>query len=297
MCIFSSVSLIPFNHFRILVYAGAALLSFLIVLPIAPFSLKIHPWVSFVILLASVVSTITGLTAFPFSQDAPLTVFFQQRVTLDTTNPTNQIVRAVTTLSGVPEYIEHSVISQLPSSWGSKIECEPDLTRPGLSLCMWDTDLFPSPGSIPETPSSAPESWVYLNATRLTPSSALIRVKGTNTRTCKVFFDSWNVTTFDIYEGGDADTPSGMRLQPGYEMPIEGFSSIAMSSRTWDKEFAVKVGWDVDAVGGDGKKLRGRVACEWVEYESATIGGISSGGKIPALEELLAFIPRNQSIK
>ena len=98
---------------------------------------------------------------------------------------------------------------------------------------------------------------------------------------------------FDIYESGDDyDTPSGMQLQAGYEMPVEGFSSIVMSSRTWDKEFVVKVGWDVDAVGGDGATLRGRVACEWAEYESATIGGISSGGKIPALEEVLAFVPR-----
>jgi hypothetical protein len=38
------------------------------------------------------------------------------------------------------------------------------------------------------------------------------------------------------------------------------------------------------------------VACEWVEYESATVGVYESGrgrsGKIPALEEALMFLPR-----
>jgi hypothetical protein len=95
-----------------------------------------------------------------------------------------------------------------------------------------------------------------------------------------------------MYEGGDENSPSRMRLQPGYDMPDKGFSSIVMSSRTWDREFAVEVGWDVDAVGGGGEALKGRVGCEWEEYESATIGGVSSGGKIPALEELLTFVPR-----
>jgi len=131
---------------------------------------------------------------------------------------------------------------------------------------------------------------VLLNTTRLTRSSALLRVKGTNTRTCKVFFDSWNITRFEVYPDGDSPR-EGMRLLPGYEMPVEGFSSIAMSSRTWDKEFVVEVGWDIDVAGGD-EKLKGRVACEWAEYESATIGGVSSGGKIPALEEALTFLPR-----
>ena len=92
-------------------------------------------------------------------------------------------------------------------------------------------------------------------------------------------------------EGAGDGSLSGTQLQPGYEMPAAGFSSIVMSSRTWDKEFLVEVGWDADAR-VDGEELKGRVACEWAEYESAMIGGVNSGGKIPALEELLAFMPR-----
>jgi hypothetical protein len=277
-----------------LVYSGTAVFSFLIVLPIAPLSLKIHPWVSFVILFTFIVSTLTAWTSFPFSQDAPLTVFFRQRVELDTMNSANPILHAVTTLSGVPEYIEQAVVSELPSSWGADIKCEPDSTRPGLSLCMWETDLYPSPGSTSNSLSTS-VPWMQVTAKRLTPTSALFRVKGTNTRSCKVFFDSRNITRFEVHESSGKSSLSGMRLQPGYEMPAEGFSSISMSSRTWDRAFTVEVGWDANA-GGEGNvedsKLRGRVACDWVEYESATIGGVSSGGKIPALEELLSFMPK-----
>lgn len=200
------------------------------------------------------------ITAFPFSQDAPLTVFFQQRVALDFTNTTNLIRRAVTIVSGVPDYIEDAVVLQLPSSWGSNVECIPDSRRVGLSLCMWEADLFPSPGGT-SNHLSAPQPWVQLTTKCITPSSALLRPTHAPARCSSI---AENLTRFDVYEGDDGDgslRPSGMGLQPGYDIPARGFSSIAMSSWTWDKEFTVEVGWDDDAAAG-GEELRGRVACE-----------------------------------
>jgi hypothetical protein len=58
-------------------------ISILIILPLAPFSLKLHRYLTILILLSFVASTIFNWLAFPFSQEAPLKVFFQQKLELD----------------------------------------------------------------------------------------------------------------------------------------------------------------------------------------------------------------------
>jgi len=74
---------------------------------------------------------------------------------------------------------------------------------------------------------------------------------------------------------------------------------LTLWSRTWGRTFVVDVDWakkakansDVGSASGN-DTVKGRAACEWMEYESATAGGEGSGGKIPALEEVLAFLPK-----
>jgi hypothetical protein len=92
-------------------------------------------------------------------------------------------------------------------------------------------------------------------------------------------------------------------MQGGYEVSEDGVSEVRLWSRTWGKEWVVDVDFG-GRVEGEGK-IKGRVACEWVEYESATVGVYESeqeengrgrgrriNGKIPALEEVLTFLPR-----
>jgi len=75
-------------------------------------------------------------------------------------------------------------------------------------------------------------------------------------------------------------------MQSRHEAAEEGgVSALLMWSRTWDREFVVEVGWDQE--GG----LYGQVACEWAEYESGRVGMAGGGGKIPALEEVLSYLP------
>jgi hypothetical protein len=80
-------------------------------------------------------------------------------------------------------------------------------------------------------------------------------------------------------------------MQQGYGIGKEGIDEVRLWSRTWGREFVV----DVEFVEGGGL-MKGRLACEWSEYESGRIGGGdksgAGGGKIPALEEALKFFPR-----
>ena len=78
-------------------------------------------------------------------------------------------------------------------------------------------------------------------------------------------------------------------------MPAGGVHELTLWSRTWGRTFVVDVHWAKGrelASDDSGLELEGKVACEWVEYESATVGGGRSGGKIPAFEEVLAFLPK-----
>jgi hypothetical protein len=127
-------------------------------------------------------------------------------------------------------------------------------------------------------------------------------VTGANTRACRIYFDSARVTKFHVHGASDVD------LQPGYPMPPGGVPELRLWSRTWGRTFAVDVEWEEEKKtpplssddGGEGpgegdpepKGLSGRVACEWAEYESGRVGDESEeGGSIPALEEVLGFLP------
>lgn len=74
-------------------------------------------------------------------------------------------------------------------------------------------------------------------------------------------------------------------MQPRYEVPVEGIKELRIWSRTWDKNITV----DVELA--QTSETSGRIACEWNEYESGTVG-IPTGGKIPAFEEVLTFLPK-----
>ena len=194
-----------------------------------------------------------------------------------------RVVRAVTALTGVPEYIDTQVIPHLPSSWGKQTTCVSSL-KPGLLTCKWEGGLLPAPGStssedIEASPANRSADWLVFNATRTNSTSARISVKGTNTRSCRLYFDNSSITSYDV-QGS-----SGV-LQQGSEMPEGGISALTLWSRTWGREFVIDVKWTSEGT------QEGRVACEWAEYESATAGAGGSGGKIPALEEILGFLPK-----
>ncbi|CAL1711704.1 unnamed protein product [Somion occarium] len=292
----------------IVVYSAVSALSVLILIGLAPFAHKIHHLFTFVVALVFIVSLVYLWTTFPFTQEAPLKLFFQQKLELDipslrsslyqSLSPQSEdvstIVRAVTTLTGPRRYLDKSVIPELRSSWGKHVDCNTDtVLRPGLLACSWESNLLPSPGGNTST-STAPTSilssrgatkpsdWLSASFVRTGPSTAIATVRGTNTRSCRLKFDK-PISHFHVRNGG--------RLQPGYELPDEGIQDLIMWSRTWNSEFVVDFEW----AGADDEStpFSGSVACEWVEYATASAGSsyATTSGQIPALEEALHFLP------
>jgi hypothetical protein len=259
------------------VYGVVSMLALLIVLPLAPFSMNMHRWLNSIILLIFVLSTLYTYLAFPFSQETPLKVYFAQSVDLDTS-------RVVTALSGPRQFLSTVIIPRFPSAYNQALDCTDAPDMLGLQTCKWEVgDAFvPSPGGSERYHGQGPMSkWVTTSIKRTGPNSARIKVQGLNTRSCTLQFSGKGVKSFHL--SGDG----GKGLQGGSEVPEDGLEQIRLWSRDWEKEFEV----DVDFAGSEDEKATGRVSCGWAEYESATVGGGRTGGKIPSLEEVLLFLP------
>ena len=246
-----------------------------IVLPIAPFGMNMHRWLNGIILVVFVLSTLYTYLAFPFSQETPLKVYFAQSVDLDTS-------RVVTALTGPRQFLSSAIIPRFPSAYNQAINCTEAPDKLGLQTCKWEVGeaFVPSPGGGKHYASS-PKRWVTTSIERTGSNNARIKVQGLNTRSCTLQFLSGRVRNFNLTDDG------GKGLQGGSEVPKNGLEQIRLWSRDWGKEFEV----DVDFAGKKDEKVTGRVSCGWAEYESATIGGGRTGGKIPSLEEVIFFLP------
>ncbi|KAJ7685578.1 hypothetical protein DFH06DRAFT_46853 [Mycena polygramma] len=260
------------------VYAFVSILVFMLVLPVVPFTFKIHSGVASFFIVIFVLSTAYNLLAFPFSQAEPFKVFFQQTIALgNISSPHAEIHRATTTLTGLDYYVKDLLIPKLPSAIGNNVTCSSQSARPGLESCQWETTLLPSPGSYESAGPVTADRWLTANVTRLGNNSARFVFSAPNTRGCRLYFDNKRIVRHKV-RGSEPG------MLPQYPGPSEGVSQLTLWSRTWDRTFDVDVEWEGDST------LEGRVACEWAEYESGSVG-VNATGKIPAFEEVIAFLP------
>ncbi|KAF8161606.1 hypothetical protein B0H34DRAFT_796365 [Crassisporium funariophilum] len=294
------------------VYTLTSILSLLTVLPLAPFTNKLHRFrlLSTSVLILFVLSTVYAWLAFPFSSEAPLKVFFQQRVEIDLGLNTTITAsggphlayapgKVITSLSGPSRYLPHSaIISGLPSASNTEVRCSPDPVKKGLELCEWESGFGkrPVPGGGSIRWDDDDEEYFSAAVRRTGPSSARISVKGRNTRACRVYFDSRPAAEYVVKAPEGSPPIKGM--QRGYEVGEGGVKEVRLWSRTWGRQFVL----DVEFGAKDNSSalttldMQGRIACEWAEYESGTVdhgSGVKGKNepKIPAFEEVLTYLP------
>ncbi|KAH9935103.1 uncharacterized protein BXZ73DRAFT_45516 [Epithele typhae] len=282
-------------------YLMLAVFSSLTFVPIMPFAHKLSRSLNTILFALFIVLVFVCWTAFPFTLEWPFRVYFQQSVELTPSSGYSSgtsIVRASTALTGLDGYINRFITPTIPSSHTSEnnLTCDPQGLRPDLMTCSWFTDLYPSPGN--STLSLLPHpnhKYLDVHTSRLNDTRALIRVRGTNTRGCRLYLDR-PITFFHVHprDRRAPATPSPwgtMRMQGGYEIPAGGIREARLWSREWGQEFVVEVGWESDdALPNDGA-ITGRAACEYAEYASAGVGVPEGSGRIPAFEEVKAFLP------
>lgn len=250
------------------IYLAIAIFSILILAPIGPYLHRFTYHIPIFLLLVFIATLIYNLVAFPFSTNNRLKFFFIQKVDLDT--GINQVF-----LTGVDDPYLAETINSLPSAAGQKPQCNSSSVRKGLTECAWEglppaVVKEPSPG-IP--PHFAYSDWLTFHVSRAPNSTeARFRLWGRDTRACKIEF---NQPISDFHVGGAGNDERFQRV------PEAGSKEIRLWSRTWEKEWIVRVKWQPQE--GNGLGLDGRVVCLWSD-ENET-------GAIPALDEIRHFAP------
>lgn len=301
-------------------------------MPIVPFAPRLHRAMTYLALLTFVCTTAYLHWVFPFTLTDPLKLRFQQRVELDPrsvfsdfettsaqmtalsrkSNISYALPRTTTTVTGHPLFLRQ-VLSSLPSTAGSDLNCTVGSRRNGLSTCEWDSgaQLDPSPGgrdpwalndtlTVPRN-----SSFFKANITRTGWGSANISIHGRNTRNCRIYFDSPDESGVKVWKYTVAGGAEGSERWYS-RFSWEGLRDLRLWSRTWDRTWDIQVHWKLSipysAWPGDEEDspnngdLTGKIACQWAEYASG-MGG--SGGEIddderaqiPAFEEVLRFLP------
>lgn len=192
------------------------------------------------------------LLAFPFSSASPLKVFFQQKV--DLVSGKNRV-----SLTGLPGYLGDQILPTIPSTWNQSIECRAVGDLIGLATCSWE-------GLPPSVASHNPKSWISYNVSLVAPGTALIKLRGRNTRACRIYFDKPVASVRVKNTTGE--------VQKSYPFPQDGIRQLRLWSRTWDKEFVVTANW----VGEE--SLSGMLGCGWAESQ-----------EIAAFNEVSGFLP------
>lgn len=270
-------------------YAPISLLSFLILLPLAPFVHKVHRLLTIVALFVFIASTTYVWLAPPFTPNARIKVFFAQKV--DLTNVTDaasrtQLMRAITQLNVIEGYGARLTAS-LPSSWSSvddsdSVQCIANKLRQGLTTCEW-----PVPSALLPSIASAKEGdkgiWLDANVTRLGPGSLHVEVEGIQTRACSISVDNHRIRRYRARtrrEGGTIE--NAPTTWTAFEVPAEKeIHLLTLWARTWGSKFDVE--FDVDPDEEQGEIIGGRISCFWNDGP----GGV----QIPALEEARGFLP------
>lgn len=298
------------------VYILAAAFSVFMLLPATPFLHRVTWQIATFVFLVFVGTFIYNLSAFPFSPENQLKVFFRQDVDLET--GLNKI-HAV----GHDRYIKN-IVEQIPSAKGQVFDVVADPLRLGLTRVSWPG---PSPKVVPAglagiPPEAGMRDWVTYNITKLADGKAKIFVRGRNTRNCKIQFDKsiWGITVLDAL---GEDTPSEGKFShsvsehsasehnsvdpfrvsaTGDPIPEGGTRELRLWSREWERGWTVIVNWRQPAntttanTGGpvhteltkrdEGEHggLDGRVICMWSDANRVE-------DEIPALDEAIKFLP------
>ena len=253
-----------------------SILALLLILPMAPFAINMHRSLTFIVLVIFIFSTLYTWFAFPFTQKDPLKIYFAQTVDLHPSN--TNIERVTTALTGPKQYLQSHIIPHLPSAYNASVLCH---DASGLQTCNWEVgnEMTPSPGGNKR----AQGEWISTSVVRTGDHRARVVVRGQNTRYCYITLGNRRITQFAVVGDGEKG------LQTGYEIPDDGLDTIRLWSRDFGKEFEVDIEWKGDAPSTE--DVTGTISCGWAEYESGTVGGGRTGGKIPSLEEVIEFLP------
>ena len=257
------------------IYLFFAVLTGLILLPLTPFLHRFSYRIATFLFVVFIACLIYNLTAFPFSSDSRLKIYFLQSIDLNSGE--NNV-----TLAGLDGYLQ-DIADELPSTSGQSLRCGKHSAYTnivGVQRCSWNglapNVLGENIGVLASTSSKKPkkpknefESWIDYNVTSAN-GTAIFHIRGLKSKQCRLLFDN-AVSAVNI----DDASPD-----PRYQSVAEnGSSQVRLFSRDFSKTFSVAVSW----ASGKSKGQTGRVMCGWSD--------VNQPGLIPAYDEVRRFQP------
>ncbi|KAJ3902084.1 hypothetical protein F5879DRAFT_965737 [Lentinula edodes] len=282
------------------VYAVISLISLIASLPAIPFigARRVHRYLFWILGLVWVVcialawipwsgpwaGSVEGFEGglFPFSEDAPLKVFFQQKVhLLPSGTDVNPTVRIVTTLTGATPFVHDLILPLIPSylhslANGRLVGCSDnnvDERKIGLANCNWETynSNLPSFDALNMVPVAADtlvvhaqknhSSWDWASTTNPwfeaygksmsfdeTPG-ARFSIIGNNSRACRIYFDQpvekFRVRTVDVESDVEVNNEVDDEASWGVQRGFESdhYNMLRLWTRAWGKKLVVDVQW------------------------------------------------------
>jgi hypothetical protein len=257
------------------IYIAFAVLSTLLLAPTGPFIHRFTYHIPTFLFFICIGTMIYNLVAFPFSRDHRIKVYFVQQIDLDTGANT-------ASLTGLNDYVQR-VASAIPSAQGQQLNCTtPEVaSRKNLVKCGWTglpAHVVPKKRDVaPYSNKTHTSSWVdYSISTTPGANNATIRVRGENTRACRILFDT-PVSSVAI---------EGAALDPRFNTTGEdGSTEIRLWHREWSRPWNVSISWDPEMIAVNGNKSRGlsgKVVCLWSD---------ANKGEIPAWDEVVHYLP------
>jgi hypothetical protein len=258
------------------IYISFAILATLLLAPVGPFIHRFTYHVPMFIFIVCVATAVYNLTAFPFSREHRLKVYFVQQV--DCATGSNTV-----SLTGLDGYVQQ-IIAELPSAQGKRLNCStPEIaTRKELKTCAWEglpAKVVPkaSPfttkmvlGATPFSNRTYTDAWLDYSIKKSNATGkAVIRVAGQNTRACRILFDS---PVFELAVGGAVSDP---RIHAAGE---SGSREVRLWHREWSRHWDVSVTWNTT----EHSKLFGKIVCLWSDANT---------GEIPAFDEVQHYLP------
>ena len=268
-----------------LLYILIAVCTIMLFSPVVPMLHRFTWHVPIFLLLVLIGTVIYNSTAFPFSMDNRVKLFFQQQIDLEGGNNT-------VSLTGVSPYT-HQAVQYIPSASGQKIFCSEagPYKSSNRQTCSWSglppnvagKSLFTRSGGNKTTKYT---DWLTFNVTRLntsdTHNAARFVLYGKNTRGCKLVFESSPIV--GVHVTGQA--PRDNRFPP---VPEYGSREVRLWSREWGTAWTVDVSWDDPTAARYGmaktgnSTMSGKVVCLWSDA--------NQNGVIPAFDEAMHYVP------
>ncbi|KAK9375690.1 uncharacterized protein V1513DRAFT_397646 [Lipomyces chichibuensis] len=295
----------------ILPYGAISFTTIAVLLPMTPFISRmlrtggiLSLQVNVVIAVAVCGTFVATLTRFPFAEQYPMKMFYEQVIDLTSASSDNFTYGGYTILTGVPSYVP-TIIADIPSAKGIQPSCSPYALSPSLNACSYP-GLSPANFIAP----GLPNEWLNVSMEEVsdTPGTYIIRIYGKNTRGFELIIPNEVYTSpesslqFDIIQtpgGSDYSNSDNIPSISGKFYTIELWTRCNLSADECDGSvpFVIRISNPTGSQIHYEAFRNIKTACnydEWIPrgapdiYDEANYKEI---GRLPALDEVFHYMP------